>query len=194
MKRIALYARVSTKNHGQDVEVQLEPLRTYARARGLDIVEEYSDVGISGSKDKRPALDKLMKDARARRIDGVLVARFDRFARSTRHLVTALDEFQALGVDFVSLNESVDTSTPMGRMIFTVLSAVGELEKNVIVERIHAGLANARRRGVKLGRKEVIVSKDAIASYRAEGKSYLWISEKLGVSVGKVHGIVSAAP
>ena len=122
--RVALYARVSTKNNGQNPETQLVALREYAKNRGFEIAEEYVDLGVSGSKERRPALDRMMKDARARKIDGVLVTRFDRFARSTKHLVTALEEFQALGVDFVSLGESVDTSTPMGKMIFTVLGAV----------------------------------------------------------------------
>ncbi len=111
MTRVALYARVSTKNSGQDPETQLLALREYAKARELEAFGEYVDVGISGSKDSRPALNRLMADARKRRFDTVLVARFDRFARSTRHLVLALEEFNALGVDFISLSESVDTST-----------------------------------------------------------------------------------
>src|SRR5213594_4283273 len=120
-KRVALYARVSTKNNGQDPETQLIALREYASHRGFEIIDEYVDVGISGAKDRRPELDRLMRDARRRKIDAVLVARFDRFARSTKHLVLALEEFQSLGIDFVSLNESVDTSTPMGKMIYTVI-------------------------------------------------------------------------
>src|SRR5262249_59728981 len=103
------------------------------------IVEEYRDQGISGAKDSRPALDRLMKDARARRFDVVVVARFDRFARSVSHLLRALDEFNHLGVDFISLSESIDTSTPVGKMIFTVLGAVAELERNLIKERVHMG-------------------------------------------------------
>src|SRR5262245_55131278 len=119
MKRAALYARVSTK-HGQTVETQLLPLRQYCQARGLEIVEEYCDSGISGSKDRRPALDRLMKDAKARKFDAVLVFRFDRFGRSVSHLIKALEEFHALGVDFVSLNEAVDTSTPAGKLMFAL--------------------------------------------------------------------------
>src|SRR5205085_8792736 len=108
----------------------------YAGHRGFTIVEEYRDEGISGSKDSRPALDRLMKDARARKFDVVVVARFDRFARSVSHLLRALEEFNHVGIDFVSLSESVDTSTPVGRMIFTVLGAVAELERNLIKERV----------------------------------------------------------
>lgn len=120
MRRAALYMRVSTKNHGQTTETQALALRDYAAHRGFTIVEEYPDEGISGSKDSRPALDKLMRDARARRFDVVVVARFDRFARSVSHLLRALEEFGHLGVDFVSVSESINTSTPMGKMIFTV--------------------------------------------------------------------------
>ena len=107
---------------------------------------EYVDVGISGSKEKRPALDRLMKDARRRRFDAVIVARFDRFARSTRHLVLALEEFSALGVDFISLSESIDTSTPMGKMVYTVIAAVAELERELIRERVVMGLQGPRPR------------------------------------------------
>jgi DNA invertase Pin-like site-specific DNA recombinase len=143
--RVALYARVSTKNNGQNPESQLVALRDYAAHRDFTIIEEYVDLGVSGGKDRRPALDRLMKDARARIIDAVLVSRFDRFARSTKHLVTTLEEFQALGVEFVSLGESVDTSTPMGKMIFTVLGAVAELERSLIKERVAMGLERARK-------------------------------------------------
>src|SRR5262245_44568038 len=132
VKRAALYMRVSTKGHGQTTETQALALRDYVAHRGFIVIDEYKDEGISGSKDSRPALDKLMRDARARKFDVVIVARFDRFARSVSHLLRALEEFNHLGVNFVSLSESVDTSTPMGTMIFTVLAAVAELERNLI--------------------------------------------------------------
>src|SRR5215471_7473872 len=144
MKRAALYMRVSTKGHGQTTETQALALCDYAAHRGFEIVEEYRDEGISGSKDSRPALDRLMKDARARKFDVVIVARFDRFARSVSHLLRALEEFSHLGIDFVSLSESIDTSTPMGKMIFTVLGAVAELERNLIRERVQMGISRAR--------------------------------------------------
>lgn len=151
-KRVALYARVSTKNSGQDPETQLIALREYAKARGFEALGEYVDVGISGSKEKRPALDRLMKDARQRKFDAVLVARFDRLARSTRHLVLALEEFNALGIDFISLSESIDTSTPMGKMVYTVIAPVAELERSLIRERVVLGIERARRQGKHLGR------------------------------------------
>jgi DNA invertase Pin-like site-specific DNA recombinase len=143
-KLVAAYLRVSTKNHGQNLNTQRLALQEYARNRGFDVVAEYADRGVSGSKDRRPEHDRLMKHARARKFDAVLVARFDRFARSTKHLVTALEEFGAWAIDFISLSESVDTSTPMGKMIFTVLGAVAELERNLIRERILMGLDRAR--------------------------------------------------
>src|SRR4051794_8930732 len=158
-KRIAIYARVSTKNKDQDPETQLMPLRDYAKARHCVVAEEYVDVGISGSKERRPSLDRLMADARRRKFDAVIVARFDRFARSVKHLVTALEEFNHLGVDFVSLNESIDTSTPMGKTVFVILGAVAELERNLIRERVIAGVTRARSQGKHLGRPRVIVDR-----------------------------------
>jgi len=184
--RVALYARVSTKNNGQNPETQLVALREYASNRGFAIAEEYVDLGVSGSKDRRPALDRLMKDARARKVDGVIVARFDRFARSTKHLVTALEEFQALGVDFVSLGESVDTSTPMGKMIFTVLGAVAELERSLIKERVAMGLERARKEGKPHGRPRRVFDRERAQLLRDEGKSLREIGRSLNVSKGTV--------
>jgi DNA invertase Pin-like site-specific DNA recombinase len=185
-RRVALYARVSTKNNGQDPETQLIALREYAGHRGLIITDEYVDVGISGAKDRRPELDRLMSDARRRRFDVVLVARFDRFARSTRHLILALEEFQSLDVDFISLSESIDTSTPMGKMIFTVISAVAELERSLIRERVMMGLERAKRQGKELGRPRLLVDREKVASLRARGLSLREIAIKLGVSKDKV--------
>src|SRR5678816_1246995 len=128
------------------------------------------DEGISGTKDSRPALDRLMKDAKARRFDVIIVARFDRFARSVSHLLRALEEFAHLGVDFVSVSESIDTSTPMGKMIFTVLGAVAELERNLIKERVQMGISRARKQGKQLGRPRVEVDPLQVAGLRARGK------------------------
>src|SRR5262244_3358169 len=155
-QRTALYLRISTKNHGQNTDTQALALREYAANRGLEIVEEYRDEGVSGSKDRRPALDRLMTDARARKFDVVLVARFDRFARSVKHLITALYEFNHLCFYFISLSESVDTSSAMGKMIFTVLGAVAELERNLIRERVVMGLGRARKQRKRLGRPRTL--------------------------------------
>ncbi len=184
--RIAIYARVSTKNNGQDPETQLMALREYAKARGFEIFSEYVDVGISGAKEKRPALDQLMDHARKRRFDVVLVARFDRFARSTRHLVLALDEFNALGVDFISLSESVDTSTPMGKMVYTVIAAVAELERSLIRERVVMGLQRAKAQGKKLGRPRASVDAEKIHRLRSKGLSLRAIAQHTGISHTKV--------
>jgi DNA invertase Pin-like site-specific DNA recombinase len=185
MKRAALYMRISTKGHGQTTETQAVALQEYAQHRGLEIIAEYRDEGISGSKDSRPALDRLMKDARTRKFDVVVVARFDRFARSVSHLLRALEEFGHLGINFVSLSESVDTSTPMGKMIFTVLGAVAELEKNLIVERVHMGLQRARKQGKQLGRPKRIFDRER-ARTMLQTMSAREVARQLGVSRGVV--------
>jgi len=188
-KRVATYLRVSTKNHGQNLDTQRLALEEYARNRGFDIVAEYADHGVSGSKDRRPELDRLMRDSRARKFDTVLVARFDRFARSTKHLVTALEEFGALGIDFVSLSESVDTSTPMGKMIFTVLSAVAELERNLIRERIAMGLDRARKQKKTLGRPRRIFDRSKAVALHRQGKSLRAIATGLGIGKDTVRAV-----
>ena len=185
-RRAALYMRVSTKNHGQTTETQALALSEYAAHRGFTVTEGYRDEGISGSKDSRPALDRLMRDARARKFDVVIVARFDRFARSVSHLLRALEEFSHLGVDFISVSESIDTSTPVGRMIFTVLGAVAELERNLIRERVVMGLDRAKRQGKKLGRPKTLVDREKVAALRAKGLSLRQIATELKVSKDKV--------
>src|SRR5271168_657903 len=149
--KIAIYARVSTKN-GQDPEMQLAELREYIRNRKWKIAGEYVDKGISGASDSRPELNRLMADANRRRFDVVAVWKFDRFARSVSHLLRALETFRSLGIEFISVSESIDTSTPAGKMVFTVLGAVAELERSLIGERVKAGLRNAKAKGKKLGR------------------------------------------
>jgi DNA invertase Pin-like site-specific DNA recombinase len=190
MKRVALYARISTKNKGQTTETQLIPLREYAGTRGLEIEGEYVDAGVSGSKDSRPELDRLMKGARTRKFDAVVVARFDRFARSTRHLVTALEEFQALGIHFISLNEAIDTSTHLGKMVFVVLSAVAELERDIIRERVMAGLDRARKQKKQLGRPRRVFDREKAVALRRQGKTIRYIAKSLGVGKDTVHAAV----
>src|SRR5215467_2346553 len=170
--RVAIYARVSTLNHGQDVNMQLRELREYCERRGWTVTGEYVDLGISGAKEKRPELDRLMADAHRRRFDAVVVWKFDRFARSVSHLLRALETFKALGIEFVSLSEQVDTSTPTGKMVFTVLGAVAELERSLIAERVRAGLRNAKAKGKRLGRPRVSVNASRIATMRSHGLSW----------------------
>ena len=188
--RLALYARVSTLDKGQNPETQLQPLREYAARRQSVILGEYVDEGVSGSKDRRPQLDRLMKDVRLGYFDAVVVMRFDRFGRSTKHLITALEEFQALGVGFISLNESIDTSTPMGKMIFTILAAVAEMERGFIRERIMAGLARARREKTVLGRPKRIFDREKAREMNAAGKSLRSIAKDLGVAKSTVKKVL----
>src|SRR5206468_2952535 len=150
MKRVGCYLRVSTSE--QTVENQRNDLRAYCGARGWDNVTEYSDAGVSGTRERRPGLDRLMADVKARRIDVVVVAAFDRFGRSVRHLVEALDLFHHLGVEFISLREQVDTGSALGQAIFTIIAAIAQLERSLIVERVKAGLRRARAEGRRLGR------------------------------------------
>ncbi len=182
--RVATYARVSTINHGQDVSLQTRELRQFAEVRGWTVAGEYIDAGVSGAKDSRPELNRLMADAHKRRFDVVAVWKFDRFARSVSHLLRALDTFRVLGIEFVSLSESLDTATPAGRMVFTVLGAVAELERSLTVERVRAGLRNAKAKGKRLGRPRVPVDAAKIASLRASGASWQTITRQLGISAG----------
>ena len=177
----AIYARVST-NNGQDPEMQLRELREYCQRRGWNVFVEYVDAGISGAKEKRPELDRLLADAHRRRFDAVVVWRFDRFARSVSHLLRALETFRSLGIEFVSLSEQVDTSTPAGKLVFTVLGAVAELERSLIVERVRAGIRNARAKGKRLGRPRSAVDAEEIKRLRAQGASGRAVGAALGVS------------
>ena len=191
--KAALYARVSTTN-GQDPEMQLRELREYIDRRGWTIAGEYVDTGISGAREKRPELDRMMADAHRRRFDAVVVWKFDRFARSVSHLLRALETFKALGIEFVSLSEQMDTSTPMGKMVFTVLGAVAELERSLIAERVRAGLRNARAKGKKLGRPRRRVDAAKVERLRASGHSLNAISKLLKVSRGTITRALPPAP
>src|SRR6202790_1532111 len=185
--KAAIYARVSTTNHGQDVSMQTRELRQFAQARGWQITGEYMDTGVSGAKDSRPELNSLMADAHKRRFDVVAVWRFDRFARSVSHLLRALETFRALGINFVSYSEQMDTTTPTGKMVFTVLGAVAELERSLIAERVRAGLRNARAKGKRLGRPTKQINAAKIAALRAQGLSWRGVGASLGVSATKAH-------
>ena len=192
--RAALYARVSTAKIGQDPKMQTRELCEYCERRGWKFAGEYVDEGVSGSKDSRPELNRLMADAHRRRFDAVVVWRFDRFARSVSHLLRALETFKALGIEFVSLSEQVDTTTPTGKMVFIVLGAVAELERSLIAERVKAGLRNARAKGKRLGRPRVIVDAARVGVLRAEGHSWREITTELGISKGSAQRAYSGLP
>lgn len=189
--RVALYGRISTRDKGQDVEMQMRELREYCARRGWYVAAEYVDIGISGSKDSRPQLDRLMSDAHKRHFDAVIVWKFDRFARSVSHLLRALETFRSLGVEFVSYSEAIDTSTPIGKMTFTVLGAVAELERSLICERVRAGLKNARAKGTRLGRRPVAIDSAAVAMMRSNGATIRAIAQTLGCSPALVHKTLS---
>ena len=180
------YSRVST-NHGQDPELQLRELRDYAGSRGWAIAQEYTDQGVSGSKDSRPPLNRLMNDAKQRRIDAVLVWKLDRFGRSLCHLVNALAELEALGVAFVSLRDNLDLATPSGRLMFQIIGAMAEFERALIQERVKAGLRNARAKGKRLGRPRVDVDRTAVTKLRESGASWRSISKQLQIPVATLH-------
>jgi DNA invertase Pin-like site-specific DNA recombinase len=181
--RVALYARVSTANR-QHSEMQMNELREFVIRRGWNIVGEYVDEGVSGARESRPELDRLWVDCRKRKVDAVIVFRFDRFARSLRQLVNALEEFRALGIDFISLHEGVDTSTPNGRLVFGIFASVAEFERELLKSRVRSGLAAARNRGVTLGRPTRAVDVAQIVALRSSGASWREISERLGIGVG----------
>ncbi len=182
--RTVLYCRVSTKD--QSCDSQLRDLRAYCLARQFDITHEYVDVGHSGAKDSRPALNELVSDARKRKFDSVMVWRFDRFARSTKHLLLALEEFRALGIQFISYQENIDTASPLGQALFTIVAAVAQLERDLIKERVSAGIRNARAYGKQLGRPRRIVNQEELKRLRTSGASIEAIAEKLGVGYGTV--------
>ena len=184
-KRIAIYGRVSTGE--QNVEMQVSELTDYANNRGWIIVDRYLDCGVSGSKESRPALNRLMNDARQRKFDILLVWKIDRFGRSLKHLVNSLAELENVGVAFVSLRDSLDLSSPAGRLMAQLLGAISEFERSLITERVRAGIRNARNKGRKLGRPRLEVDHGRIVRLRSNGASLRAISDQLGVSLGSVH-------
>ena len=174
--RAAIYARVSTLD--QEPENQLQELRRYVEARGWT-AQEYTDHGVSGAKDRRPALDRLVTDAKRRRFDVLVVWRLDRLGRNLRHLILLLDDLQAIGVDFVSLAEGIDATTPAGRLQLHILGAIAEFERSRVIERVQAGLQRAIRQGRTLGRPRAIISRFQLA--RVQGLSTREAAKVLGV-------------
>jgi DNA invertase Pin-like site-specific DNA recombinase len=191
--RVALYARVSTLA-GQDPEMQLRELREYCLRRKVEIIGEFVDKGVSGSRERRPALDRLLAACRKRQVDAVVVYRYDRFARSLRQLVNALEEFRVLGVDFISLHEGVDTSTPNGRLVFGIFATIAEFERELIRDRVRSGLASAKAKGKVLGRPRVHADRTRIAALRAQGRSWTAIAVELGIGEGTVRRAFAGMP
>jgi len=184
--RTVLYARVSTLDKGQNPETQLRELREYCQRRGWTVEKEFVDVGVSGAKESRPQLDLLMKDAAKRRFDAVIVWRFDRFARSVSHLLRALETFRALGIEFVSYGEAIDTSSAVGKMTFTVLGAVAELERSILMERVNAGIRRAQAAGTHCGRPKgsgaAVIDLSAARVQMAAGASLRAVARSFAVS------------
>ena len=178
--RVALYARVSTSE--QTVDPQLDSLRSYTAARRLEVVHEFIDHGISGSKDKRPALDEMMAKAKRRSFDAIAIVKLDRLARSTRHLTQLAAELEAWGVDLIVLDQGVDTSTPSGKLLFAILGAIGEFELDLIRERTKAGMRAAQKRGKRIGRPRAYVDRVKLLQGAERGETISALSRQLGVS------------
>jgi len=191
MPRLALYARVSTID--QRPEIQIESLRSYAQARGLVVVGEYLDHGVSGAKDRRPALDRLMSDARRRVFDVIACVKLDRLARSVHHLTSLAREFQALGIDLVVLDQAIDTSTPAGRLLFHVLGSIAEFERDLIRERTVAGMTSAKRRGARVGRPRTVLSRSQLAAAVQAGGSLAEVARLLGTSRATARRLLAEA-
>jgi DNA invertase Pin-like site-specific DNA recombinase len=172
--------------------MQLADLQTYCTQRNFTIYRQYSDSGVSGTKERRPALDELMEDARKRRFGAVIVWDFSRFARSTKHLITALDEFRHLGIEFISYRENIDTSSPLGKAVFVIVAAVAELERSLIVERIKSGLRRARAMGKKIGRPGLQMNIERIMNLKTQGLSIRSIAKEVGASPAYVHKALQA--
>lgn len=191
MKRAALYLRVSTVD--QHPETQGIDLRAFAKQRGYEIVQEYVDHGISGTKARRPALDQMLKDAHRRRFDAVLVWSCDRMARSTKHFLQVLDELNELGIQFLSQREAIDTDGPLGRAVLVIISAIAELERSLIVERVRAGMRRAKLEGRRIGRTPLDVDHTALVRDRLAGMSLTHVAKKYGLSRASVVRFVREA-
>src|ERR1017187_3253963 len=191
MKRCAIYARVSTAE--QRIDNQLYDLRQFAQQRGFEVASEYTDVGVSGSKARRPGLDLMLKDARKRRFQVVIVAAFDRVARSTKHFLSVVDELDGLGVEFVSRRENIATDGAMGRLFLTIISSIAELESDLIRERIRAGMRRRKLDGLPCGRQPLDVDHDAIVADRLSGMSLTETAKRHGISRASVVRFVREA-
>src|SRR5438309_1569634 len=184
MKRAALYVRVSTVD--QHPETQLHDLRQFAAQRGLQIVQEYVDHGFCGARARRPALDRMMEDARRHRFDVLLVWSCDRLARSTKHLLQTLDELSGFGIQFLSQREAIDTEGPLGRAIIVIVSAMAELERCIIIERVRAGMRRARLEGRQIGRARLDIDRQQVVHDRRSGMSLTQVARKHSISSASV--------
>jgi len=191
MKRAALYVRTSTVD--QHPETQLHDLRLFCQNRGLQIVREYVDHGFSGAKARRPELYRMMDDARRHRFNVVLVWSCDRLARSTKHLLQTLDELNGLGIQFLSQREAIDTDGPLGRAIIVIVSAMAELERCIIIERVRAGMRRARLEGRQIGRARLDVNREQVVEDRRLGMSLTQVSKKHGISRATVCRLMKEA-
>lgn len=190
-KKVAAYLRVSTTEQTTGLESQERVLRQYCEQNGIKNVEFFSDHGISGTKSSRPALDRMMVEVESGSVSTVVVYSFSRFARSTTHLLNALTKFKAKGVQFVSLTERIDTNSPVGMAMFSILAAISQLERDLIADRVKCGLANARAKGKLIGRKKMRDS-DLIRKLKKAGMSYRQIAEVARCSHGSVSAEVAA--
>lgn len=184
-KTVAIYARVSTDK--QAVDMQLAELQAYLKKREWEIYQEYIDQGYTGGNTKRPAFSQMMEDARKRKFDVLVVWKLDRLGRSLKDLINTLDELGVLGIDFISYENQLDTSTPTGKLVFHVIGAVAEFEKDIMRERVKAGLENAKRKGKRLGRPPISDGLlEKAKALRKEGLSFRKIGKRLGVDEGTV--------
>jgi len=192
MKRAALYLRVSTLD--QNPENQLHDLKQLAAQRGFEIAEVYTDHGVSGTRAKRPALDRMLADARRGRLQAVVVWSCDRLARSTRHFLEVLDELGRLGIEFLSFRENLDTGGALGRAIVVIIAAISELERNLIVERVRAGMRRARLEGQRLGRPPLVIDRQEIICDRKRGLSLGQIAKRHAASRTTIKRILDSVP
>ena len=191
MKRAALYLRVSTVD--QNPETQALDLRQFVVQRGLEIVMTYTDHGVSGTKARRPALDKMMEDARRHRFDVVVVWSCDRLARSTKHLLQVLDELNGFGIQFLSQREAIDTEGPLGRAIIVIVSAIAELERSLIVERVKSGMRRAKLEGRQIGRARLDINRQQVVEDRRTGMALTLVAKRHNISRASVCRLMKEA-
>lgn len=188
--KVALYARVSTTNKWQDLDTQLLPLKRYCKERAWEIVKIYTDM-MSWSKESRPSLNELLKDAEDGKFETVIVFRFDRISRSTKQLIDLLEKFRKLTISFISITENIDTTTPAWSMMFTIIAAFAKFERDIISERVKYGMEKAKANGKQIGRPSKIVDSEYLLSLRKQGMNYRAIAKMSGISLALVHKTIN---